>query len=95
MSKIYTKEEIELLKKPLPKDPCFGCHSAFCGDCHEQEHYEEKIKPYVEKGLFDIASRIFLIKDFEEKIEQEKRELNHMKSELPAEIFNEIFKEEN
>lgn len=94
MSKVYTKEEIEFLKKPLPKDPCFNCHSVFCGDCHEGERYKEKIIPYFEKGLFDIASRIDFIKDSERRLEKEREELNHLKSELPVEIFNEVFKEE-
>lgn len=90
----FTKEDIELLKKPIPTLPCTTCRNtrACCG-CPERREYNEKVKPYKEANIIDIARELLDITDMEKKIEKMQKQVADMKANLPEEVKKAIFQE--
>ena len=74
----FTEQELELLKKQLPQNPCIKCElngvPGCCG-CQEAIIYENSIKIYKDLGIFDIAREIQMARDYLNKMEELRKEL--------------------
>lgn len=83
----FTKESLKLLKKPLPENPCSTCNMgvACCG-CPEGREYLERVEPYKELGVYDIACELRDITSMERELEEKQKEIADMKAKLPKEI---------
>lgn len=90
----FTKEDIELLKKPIPTFPCTTCRSTIeCCGCPERWEYNEKIKPYEEANIIDVARELLDITNMEKKIEEMQNRVAYIKVNLPEEVKKAIFQE--
>lgn len=88
----FTKEDIELLKKPIPTSPCITCRNTMeCCGCPEKREYNEKIKPYKEANIIDIARELLDITNMEKKIEEMQKRVAYIKANLPEEVIKAIF----
>lgn len=76
----FSKEDIELLKIRLPRDPCYLCKggSACCG-CPPKKEYLQKIQPYKDLNIYEIAKEL---RDVEEKLERLNTELTETLEEI-------------
>lgn len=90
----FTEKSLELLKKLLPKNPCSTCEMgpACCG-CTEGREYLERVKPYKELGIYDIACELRDIASMEKEIKEKQKEVADMKAKLPKEIRQTFFQE--
>lgn len=90
----FTEKSLELLKKLLPKNPCSTCNMgvAYC-DCTEAREYLERVKPYKELGIYDIACELRDIASMEKEIKEKQKEVADMKAKLPKEIRQTFFQE--
>ena len=95
----FTEKSLELLKKLLPKNPCSTCNIAWhygvaCCDCAEGSEYLERVKPYKELGIYDIACELRDIASMEKEIKEKQKEVADMKAKLPKEIRQTFFQED-
>lgn len=82
---IYEFSELdkELLKNPLPHDPCHNCPDiSYCCGCPEGSEYVHQIKPYKDAGIYDIASKIRYILDMQSEIESHEKEIIRLQAEF-------------
>lgn len=84
----FTEESLELLKTPLPKNPCATCNMgvACCG-CPDGRMYHEKVEPYKKLGVYDIACDL-------RDIAKRQKEIADIKARLPKEIIKIFFQED-
>ena len=85
----FDEDDIELLKKELPDNPCaVKCNGGFigCCGCPDVYKYEDAVKIYKDKGIFDIALEIKSVKDNQEKIKELEEKSRQIERKYP-EIF--------
>lgn len=89
-----TEKGLELLKKPLPKNPCSTCDMgvACCG-CLDGIMYLKKAESYKQLGVYDIACELRDIASMEKEIKEKQKEIADMKAKLPKEIRQTFFQE--
>lgn len=66
-----TEEDIELLKKPLPKSPCLKCMDrglGGCCGCDKETEYRNYIEIYEENNILEIARDITRIMELQKQI---------------------------
>lgn len=82
-----TEKGLELLKKPLPENPCSTCGMgvACCG-CHHGRMYLEQVEPYKKLGVYDIACELRRITEIKRKMEEMQNELDNIKNNLPKKV---------
>ena len=87
-----TEKGLELLKKPLPENPCSTCSMgvACCG-CLDGRLYLEQTKRYKQLGVYDIACKLRDIASMEKEIKEKKKEVADMKAKLPKEVRESFF----
>lgn len=84
----FTTEDRELLKQLLPKNPCDGCGDVIgCCGCPDGRDYAEKVRPYKDANIYDIALTIRRIYDIKHNIRLEEEESEHLKNSIPKELF--------
>lgn len=88
MKKIVTyqldEEDIELLKKEIPDNPCnIKCHGGFIGCCVCPDicEYADTVKIYKDKGIFNIALEIKRIKENKKQIQQLQEKIKELEEE--------------
>ena len=82
-----TNEGLELLKTPLPKNPCSTCGMGIaCCGCPKGREYDKRVKPYKELGVYDIALSLRHIADLEREIKEKQNEVDDIKNNLPEEV---------
>lgn len=87
----YTTEDRKLLKQLLPKNPCDSCGAGVgCCGCPNGRDYEEKVRPYKDANIYDIALTIRKIHDIKQNIRLEEAEIEHLKNSIPKEMFCEV-----
>ena len=88
-----TEKGLELLKEPLPENPCSTCSMgvACCG-CPDGRLYLEQTKRYKQLGVYDIACELRDIASMEKEIKEKKKEVADMKAKLPKEVRQAFFK---
>lgn len=76
----FTDEDRELLiKQLLPKDPCNGCNLGVgCCGCPEGYDYAEKVRPYKDANIYDIALGIRKIHDIKQNMKLEEDEIKNL-----------------
>lgn len=75
------EEDIELLKKELPDNPCaIKCHGGVigCCGCLDAYEYEDTVKIYKDKGIFDIALEIKSVKDNKKRIQELQEKIKEL-----------------
>ena len=88
----YTIEDRKLLKQLLPQNPCNGCcNVTICCGCPEGRNYADKIRPYKDANIYDIALTIRKIHDIKQNIKLEEEEIKHLKSSIPKELLDDVF----
>lgn len=91
----FTEKSLERLKRLLPKNPCSTCNMGVaCCDCTEGREYLERVKPYKELGIYDIACELRDIASMEKEIKEKQKEVADMKAKLPKEIRQTFFQED-
>lgn len=84
----FTDEDRELLKQLLPKDPCNGCNLVVgCCGCPEGYDYAEKVRPYKDANIYDIALGIRKIHDIKQNMKLEEDEIKNLMESIPEELF--------
>lgn len=84
----FTDEDRELLKQLLPKDPCNGCILGVgCCGCPEGYDYAEKVRPYKDANIYDIALGIRKIHDIKQNMKLEEDEIKNLMESIPEELF--------
>lgn len=84
----FTIEDKKLLKQLLPKDPCNGCSNILgCCGCPEGYDYAEKVRPYKDANIYDIALAIRRIHDIKQNMKLEEDEIKHLMDSIPEELF--------
>ena len=87
----FTVEDRKLLKQLLPKNPCDGCGVGVgCCGCQDSRDYEEKVRPYKDANIYDIALTIRKIHDIRQNIKLEENEIEHLKNSIPKVLFNDV-----
>lgn len=81
----FTEESLELLKTPLPKNPCATCNMgvACCG-YPDGRMYHKEVEPYKKLGVYDIACDL-------RDIAKRQKEIADIKARLPKEIIKIFF----
>ena len=84
---IFTDKDKEMLKQPLPDNPCLRpiCHglaSSCCG-CENYYKYHKTIKLYEDLGLLKIASYYKRVTNILKEIKRYEKELKSLTKELP------------
>lgn len=88
---VFTTEDLELLKTPLPYNPCLTCGvGAACCGCPEGREHLEKVKRYKELNIYDIACNLAKIKTLENEIKEKKQEIVDIEKNIPEEVLNAI-----
>ena len=83
-----TDEVRELLIQLLPKDPCNGCNLVVgCCGCPEGYDYAEKVRPYKDANIYDIALGIRKIHDIKQNMKLEEDEIKNLMESIPEELF--------
>ncbi len=84
---IFTDEDKEMLKQPLPDNPCnhplCDGHAAECFGCEEYHKYKEIVKLYEERGLLQITSYYKRINNILKEIKRYEKEVRSLAKELP------------
>lgn len=92
-----TDEDKELLKKPLPINPCNNrCpdrHS--CCGCPKLTEYDKTIKAYQDADIYVWALTIGSVNEVEEKIKELEEEKKQLISKLPKEIVELVWSEQD
>lgn len=84
----FTDEDRQLLKQLLPKDPCNGCNLGVgCCGCPEGYDYAEKVRPYKDANIYDIALDIRKIHDIKQNMKLEEDEIKNLMESIPEELF--------
>ena len=84
----FTIEDKKLLKQLLPKDPCNGCSNILgCCGCPEGYDYAEKVRPYKDANIYNIALAIRRIHDIKQNMKLEEAEIKHLIDSIPKELF--------
>lgn len=87
-----TEEGLELLKKPLPENPCSACNMGVaCRGCPEGRVYLDRVEPYKELGVYDIACELRHITKIEKEMEEKQNELATIKAGLPERVRDIFF----
>ena len=85
----YTQEDYELLKKPLPNDPCSTCRAGYeCCGCPEEREYASKVKPYKDAGIYEVAVLLNRRKININKMEELTKEIAKIDNDLFGEKFS-------
>ena len=77
----FDEEDIELLKKEILDNPCdVKCHGGFvcCCGCPDVKKYEDTVKIYKDKGIFDIALEIKSVKDNKKRIQELQEKIKEL-----------------
>ena len=83
-SREFTDEELSLLKKPLPENPCRACgEKETCCGCQYQAAYHKAIKEYEDKGLYKLALALGRRKHLKKEIGTLQSELDDIENGLP------------
>lgn len=81
---IFDENDKNLLKVPLPDNPCNGCRMvADCCGCPSANAYREAIQPYKDANIFEIAQKLKRRNELHEKIFQYNKELEELNALLP------------
>ena len=93
----FDEDDIKLLKKELPDNPCaVKCNGGFigCCGCLDVHKYEDTVKIYKDKGIFDIALEIKSVKDNQKIIQELQEKIKELeeKSRQIERKYPEIFK---
>ena len=85
--RLFTEEDKELLKMPIPHSPCINCSMGFsCYGCQQQHEYNHTVEKYKESGIFQYALNIQQILDKKEKISDLELEIKNTINDFPEEI---------
>ena len=90
----FDSEDIELLKKPIPNDPCNKCSDRVgCCGCNEHDIYREAIKPYKDRNIFEIANKLRTRNKIKQSIEESYSKISDINKELekynlPSEFYD-------
>lgn len=88
---IFTNEDLELLKKELPNNPCTKCDAhirGYCCGCQQRIDYDKMVKIYRDNNIYDIALEIKKINELEKSINKMRKNQEDILSNLPKEIKN-------
>lgn len=80
----FDKRDLELLKMPLPINPCITkCHGGMigCCGCSEVFEYEKKIKEYKDRNIYSVAQEIQKARDNVEKVRELKKDISVLEKE--------------
>ena len=87
----FTDEDRKLLKQLLPKNPCNDCSDVVgCCGCSDGRDYAEKVRPYKDANIYDIALGIRKIHDIKQNIKREENEIEHLMDSIPKELFDDV-----
>ena len=94
----FSDNDVKLLQKILPDNPCNGCSDKHCCcGCPSQSKYIATITQYKDAGLYNIACDIkeyhrinLKIECYQKEISELKSKLNYLKSKTP---LNELLKQ--
>lgn len=95
---VLSKEDIDLLKEVLPMNPCRKCsinaRMGCCG-CVEKCIHEQKLKPYNETGILELALQISYQRDRLNAYNQLEKEIQidseKLRGKLGTDAYEEIF----
>lgn len=86
-SRVYRRGQ-RAIKTLLPKDPCNGCNLGVgCCGCPEGYDYAEKVRPYKDANIYDIALGIRKIHDIKQNMKLEEDEIKNLMESIPEELF--------
>lgn len=89
---IFTDEDIELLKTPLPKDPCTTCGiEIVCCGCPKGSEYGEIIRPYKQAGIYELACKLKTREYRLKEIKACEKEIEEIEKEFPEDIKKLLF----
>ena len=88
---IFDDEDRRLLSIRLHDNPCVKCYlnSNGCCGCSDGVKYEETVKPYKERNIYDLALKFKNMEELQNKIKAINKEINDIKKEIEATgLFN-------
>lgn len=76
--RIITKYELEegdleLLQKELPDNTCEQCADHECYHCDEENKYEDCVKIYKERNLYELAQEMKKVYEYDRKLKEIKK----------------------
>lgn len=73
---IFEESDYELLKKGLPADPCTSCGQTRhgCCGCKKAFDYEKEAKEFKEAGVYELALKIRMLNENNNKLRIIKRD---------------------
>jgi len=92
----FDERDLELLRMPLPKNPCeIHCNGGMigCCGCSEIFEYEKVVEEYKERGIYNIALEIQKVRDNMEKVCELMKEITSLTNESMSikEKYTDIF----
>lgn len=86
----FTDEDIELLKQPIPDNPCLKCgaESMTCCGCHAYYKWKSLIKKYEDLGIYGYALLLKTKRQLEKSLSEIQNDLDTLNRELPDELKN-------
>lgn len=87
-SRDFTEEDLELLKKPLPANPCDCCHVTIaCRDtipcpCENRREYKNAVRPYRDAGIYKYAEMLRQRDAVKKNIAALNKELDRLNGEI-------------
>lgn len=81
---VLDEEDKKLLSIEIPDSPCNKCYlnSNGCCGCPDGTKYYEKIKPYKDRNILDIAIKIKRMRKLQNEIKEKKKEVDRISEEL-------------
>lgn len=82
----FDDEDRRLLSIKLPDNPCVKCYlngNGCCG-CSDGVEYEETVKPYKERNIYDLALKFKKMEELQNEIKAINKEINDIKKEIEA-----------
>jgi len=91
----YELEEgdLELLRIPLPYNPCLVCADRYtggCCGCPPMREYNKASQEYVTRGIYEIAVDLKTLTSWKEKIAEMSEEYDRVVNALPLVVQNKI-----
>ena len=80
----FDDEDRRLLSIILPDDPCVKCYlngNGCCG-CSDGVKYEEIVKPYKERNIYDLALKFKRMDNLKKEIVNMQEEINKLAKEI-------------
>ena len=80
----FDDEDRRLLSIKLPDNPCVKCslNGNGCCGCSDGVKYEETVKPYKERNIYDLALKFKKMEELQNKIKAINKEINNIKKEI-------------